>query len=67
MSFIILEKKQVCSLPAADLQVSLNKTVNAICSEVIQICQGYLSTLCFALMTQKLAWELRELKLVFLN
>lgn len=46
-SFIILENKQTFSLPGEDLQISLNKTINAFCSEDIQICQDYLSALPF--------------------
>lgn len=42
-SFILRSMSK--SAPCLDVQISLKKAVNALCSEGIQICQDYLSTL----------------------
>lgn len=44
---IILENKQICSLPGAALQISLNKATHALCSGGLQKCQIHHSTLPF--------------------
>lgn len=46
-TFIILENKQICSLPRAALWISLNKALHTLCWGGIPKCQNYLSTLPF--------------------
>lgn len=46
-TFLILENKQICSLPGAALQISLNKATHALCSGGLQKCEIHHSTLLF--------------------